>query len=138
MLTRARNNTTTTLLGIIIATGLMTIGGAIAPAAFAVSSNTNTHISAPVFQSNEQTSSPRTTATIKTTQVNSPDSEINAGSGKNSFGIGVSNQDNSQSSTARINQDVNIDQNANNFNFQGFDVQTTTTLFCIFTNHGRC
>jgi hypothetical protein len=128
----ARN---TTLLGV-IATGLMAFG-AIAPA-FALTSHVSTHISAPVMQSNEQTSSPRTTATIKTTQINSPSSDVSAGSGKNSFGVGVSNQDNTQSSTARISQNVNIDQDASNANFQGFDVQTTTTLFCIFDHKGNC
>src|SRR5689334_3710843 len=105
----ARN--TTTLLGV-IATGLMAIG-AIAPA-FALSSSVHTNIFAPVMQSNEQTSSPKTTATIKTTQINSPSSDVAAGLGKNSFGVGVSNQDNTQSSTARINQDVDISQTAAN------------------------
>ena len=130
----ARN--TTTLLGI-LATGLMAFG-AIAPSAFALSSHTSTHIDAPVFQSNDQTSSPRTTATIKATQINSPSSDIGAGLGDGSFGVGVSNQDNTQSSTARVNQDVDIDQTAANANLQGFSVTTTSTLFCIFGDFGDC
>lgn len=126
-----------------IATGLMiTIGsggiGAIAPTAFALSSHTSTNINAPVSQSNQQVANPKTTATITTTQINSPHSSINAGSGKNSFGVGVANQNNDQSSNSVVNQNTNIDQNANNLNVQGFNIDTTTTLFCIFNNEGDC
>ena len=116
------------------------IGGAFAPfvSAFALSSSVHTSIDAPVFQSNDQTSSPRTTATIKTTQINSPSSDIGAGLGKNSFGVGVANQNNSQDSTARTHQDVSITQDAANANVQGFSTHTTSTMFCIFSYKGAC
>jgi hypothetical protein len=129
----ARN--TTALLGV-IATGLMAIG-AIAPA-FAMSSHVSTNISAPVYQSNEQTSSPRTMAKLNTMQGNSPSSSIGAGLGKNSFGVGVANQNNNQNSNARIHQDVSITQDAHNVNLQTFSAQTTSTLFCIFDHKGHC
>jgi hypothetical protein len=111
--------------------------GAIAPA-FAMVSSVHTHISAPVYQSNEQTSSPKNTASIKATQVSSPDSWIVSGSGKNSFGVAVSNQDNTQSSHTSVHQNTNISQDAHNLNLQAFNVQTTSTLFCIYDHKGSC
>ena len=117
---------------------MMTAFGAIAPSAFALSSSVHTGIDAPVFQSNDQTSSPRTTATEKTTQINSPSSDILSGGGDGSFGVGVANQNNDQTSTTSVTQNVNIGQTAANFNLQGFDVHTTSTLFCIFSTYGIC
>jgi hypothetical protein len=128
----ARN---TTLLGV-IATGLMAIG-AIAPA-FAMVSSVHTHISAPVYQSNEQTSSPKTTAKLDTKLVNAPSSDMAAGTGKNSFGVATSSQNNNQNSHAHTTQHVTINQDAQNLNAQTFDVNTSSTLFCIFTHKGVC
>ena len=148
-------NTTTTILGVIIAAGLVIIGSGAGTAiaaplsAFALlppGVQTTTNIVNGASSSSNQVhgqniSSPKMT---NNQQMNDPSSNRNVVN--NSFGVGTANQNNHQAINAGTLQDVvpqgtnttttttTVSQVAPNLNIQEFKSNPTATLFCILTS----
>ena len=118
---------TSVFLGIIATT--LAVTTAIAPA-FALSQtvvggNINTN-----NQANYQSSSQVAKATTISSNINNPWSSISQG-GKNSFNVGVSSQDATQSSSATTTQTQSNTQNAANFNLSTQSFRLTQTAVCV-------